>query len=232
MSNYIVLVKQVPDVTQITDNTFDPESGTLIRSRLTSVINELDSQALAFANRMRQDGGDVQTSRYTLPSRRADKFDRSFEGTKKENEDFEILARTLKDLGITEIGQIDDGVKEKILADSVQTKVGAVVVGEKVEPMAKDLIAAGADSVCIIEDKLLGEFDPTAHRKVVADCISKYPQQIVLFAAGVYETVGNKLKPANPSNCLHCKTCQRKCPFDNIRWTVPEGTGGPRYKRM
>ncbi len=49
MSNYIVLVKQVPDVTQITDNVFDLESGTLIRSRLVSVINELDSQALAFA---------------------------------------------------------------------------------------------------------------------------------------------------------------------------------------
>ena len=28
MSNYIVLVKQVPDVTQITDNVFDPETGT------------------------------------------------------------------------------------------------------------------------------------------------------------------------------------------------------------
>jgi ferredoxin len=37
---------------------------------------------------------------------------------------------------------------------------------------------------------------------------------------------------ANPSNCLHCKTCQRKCPFDNIRWTAPEGGGGPRYKRI
>ncbi|MHC4483061.1 MAG: electron transfer flavoprotein subunit beta/FixA family protein [Planctomycetota bacterium] len=58
MSNYIVLVKQVPDVTQITDNAFDPQTGTLIRSRLVSVINELDSQALAFANRMRQDSGD------------------------------------------------------------------------------------------------------------------------------------------------------------------------------
>ena len=58
MSNYIVLVKQVPDVTQITDNAFDPETGTLIRSRLASVINELDSQALAFAERMRQHSGD------------------------------------------------------------------------------------------------------------------------------------------------------------------------------
>jgi len=58
MSNYIVLVKQVPDVSQITDNAFDPETGTLVRARLASVINELDTQALAFANRMRQISGD------------------------------------------------------------------------------------------------------------------------------------------------------------------------------
>jgi electron-transferring-flavoprotein dehydrogenase len=55
---------------------------------------------------------------------------------------------------------------------------------------------------------------------------------ITFCPAGVYETVHDEVKPANPSNCLHCKTCQRKCPFDNIRWTAPEGTGGPRYKRM
>lgn len=54
MSNYIVLVKHVPDITQITDNAFDPETGTLIRSRLSNVINELDAQALAFADQMRQ----------------------------------------------------------------------------------------------------------------------------------------------------------------------------------
>ena len=55
---------------------------------------------------------------------------------------------------------------------------------------------------------------------------------ITFCPAGVYEMIHNDVKPANPSNCLHCKTCQRKCPFDNIRWTVPEGSGGPRYKRM
>ena len=55
---------------------------------------------------------------------------------------------------------------------------------------------------------------------------------ITFCPAGVYETVHGRVTPANPSNCLHCKTCQSKCPFDNIRWTVPEGTGGPRYKRM
>ena len=58
MSSYIVLVKQVPDVSRITDNAFHPETGTLIRSKLTNVINELDAQALAFAARMRELSGD------------------------------------------------------------------------------------------------------------------------------------------------------------------------------
>lgn len=56
MSDFIVLVKQVPDVTQITDNAFNPETGTLIRTRLENVINELDTHALAVANRMNQLG--------------------------------------------------------------------------------------------------------------------------------------------------------------------------------
>ncbi len=47
MSNYIVLIKQVPDVTQITGNAFDPETGTLKRGALPSVINKLDTDALA-----------------------------------------------------------------------------------------------------------------------------------------------------------------------------------------
>lgn len=458
MSNYIVLVKQVPDVTQITDNAFDPETGTLIRTRLASVINELDSQALAFANRMRRDSSDtdgkivcltmgppmaeevlryalsrcadmvvlltdialggadtvatanplaftiqkivkeilneddgfyvvcgmqsvdgdtaqvppqiaeelalpciayvtdaeyrnkrfeftriisggsqvvavrkppavitvarydyplfatfaatrragrmeiirwasddikathigvdgsktrvirvfppgksargrkrlgdakslarvlvdsfksgtvktnqtseVRASHYVLPDKRADKFDRSFESTRKENEDFKILADTLKELGISDISRIDDSAREKILvaagehfhkraledmitglqltepsfqgevwvvaeysngvvhpatfeligkagalADSLGTKVGVCLAGYKVEPSAKELIAAGADNVYIIDDKLLGVFDPTAYRKAVADCIAAYRPQIVLFAA-------------------------------------------------
>ncbi len=60
MSHYIVLVKQVPDVSQITDNAFDPNTGNLIRTRLPSVINELDAQALAFAWRMKTLAGDTE----------------------------------------------------------------------------------------------------------------------------------------------------------------------------
>ncbi|MCL5282142.1 MAG: electron transfer flavoprotein-ubiquinone oxidoreductase [Planctomycetes bacterium] len=64
-------------------------------------------------------------------------------------------------------------------------------------------------------------------------CLPVFNAPCVAFCpAGVYETIHGQPKPANPSNCLHCKTCQRKCPYDNIRWTAPEGGGGPRYKRM
>jgi electron transfer flavoprotein alpha subunit len=60
MSHYIVLVKQVPDVSQVTDQAFDPQTGNLVRSRLPNVINELDTQALAFAHHMRRLGHDPE----------------------------------------------------------------------------------------------------------------------------------------------------------------------------
>lgn len=54
MSDFIVLVKQVPDVTKISDNCFNPDTGTLIRAKLPSVLNDLDSQALSLAAQMRR----------------------------------------------------------------------------------------------------------------------------------------------------------------------------------
>ncbi|WVR03145.1 hypothetical protein IAU60_000135 [Kwoniella sp. DSM 27419] len=33
----------------------------------------------------------------------------------------------------------------------------------------------------------------------------------------------------NSQNCIHCKTCSIKTPTQDIKWTVPEGGGGPKY---
>ena len=52
--NYIVLLKQVPDIRNIPDEAWDWEKGTLKRAYLTNVLNELDKQALALAIRMRE----------------------------------------------------------------------------------------------------------------------------------------------------------------------------------
>jgi electron-transferring-flavoprotein dehydrogenase len=55
--------------------------------------------------------------------------------------------------------------------------------------------------------------------------------------ANVYEMVPARNGQANEydlqvnfTNCIHCKTCDIKCPFENIEWTAPEGGGGPRYR--
>lgn len=64
-------------------------------------------------------------------------------------------------------------------------------------------------------------------------CESNFNRPCITFCpAGVYEKINDDTVAANPSNCLHCKTCQIKCPYDNITWNVPEGEGGPRYKQM
>lgn len=52
--NYIVLVKQVPDIKNIPNDAWDWEKGTLRRGLLDNVCNELDKQALAFALKMRE----------------------------------------------------------------------------------------------------------------------------------------------------------------------------------
>ena len=54
--------------------------------------------------------------------------------------------------------------------------------------------------------------------------------------AGVYEFVpredGEGLRlQINAQNCIHCKTCDIKCPSQNINWVPPEA-GGPAYNGM
>ena len=36
----------------------------------------------------------------------------------------------------------------------------------------------------------------------------------------------------NPSNCVHCKTCEIMDPYEIITWVAPEGGGGPNYDGM
>ncbi len=57
-----------------------------------------------------------------------------------------------------------------------------------------------------------------------------------LLRAGVYEYAtdehGREKLQINAQNCLHCKACDIKDPTQNIRWTTPEGGGGPAYTMM
>ncbi len=59
-------------------------------------------------------------------------------------------------------------------------------------------------------------------------CTTEYGNPCVQFCpANVYEWVDGDLK-LNPSNCVHCKTCDIRDPYEIIYWVPPEGGGGPR----
>lgn len=66
------------------------------------------------------------------------------------------------------------------------------------------------------------------------ECYSIFKSPCTYFCpAQVYEIVssesGNYTLKINFSNCIHCKTCDIKCPYENIDWQAPEGGMGPNY---
>lgn len=68
-------------------------------------------------------------------------------------------------------------------------------------------------------------------------CHEEYGNPCTKFCpANVYEMVedekGNKVLELSPTNCLHCKTCEIKDPYNIINWSPPDGGGGPNYKGM
>ncbi|MCO4774329.1 MAG: electron transfer flavoprotein-ubiquinone oxidoreductase [Deltaproteobacteria bacterium] len=89
---------------------------------------------------------------------------------------------------------------------------------------------------------VLHDEDQPSHLKVAdpdicrTKCAEEFGNPCTRFCpAQVYEMVtdkengGQKLQ-VNFSNCVHCKTCDIKDPYQIITWTPPEGGGGPNYK--
>ena len=54
--------------------------------------------------------------------------------------------------------------------------------------------------------------------------------------AGVYEMIddgrGGRRLQINAANCVHCKACDIKDPYEIITWTTPEGGSGPNYQSL
>ena len=84
--------------------------------------------------------------------------------------------------------------------------------------------------------------DQPVHLKVadtnicVTQCKEEYDNPCTRFCpANVYEMVeeeGQTRLQINAANCVHCKTCDIKDPYQIINWTTPEGGAGPNYVNL
>ena len=84
--------------------------------------------------------------------------------------------------------------------------------------------------------------DQPVHLKVldtnicIERCTQEFGNPCTRFCpASVYEIVADgagKRLQINAANCVHCKTCDIKDPYEIITWTTPEGGSGPNYQNM
>jgi len=82
--------------------------------------------------------------------------------------------------------------KARHLADTLQVKMAAVLLGNGVQKLASKLVKHGADKVYLVENPLLGAYQTTSYAKVILNLIHKHKPQVVLYGATV---AGRDLAP-------------------------------------
>ena len=94
-------------------------------------------------------------------------------------------------------GQLEDTPielmsKARHLADILDVKLAAAVLGNNVKDLSAKLIHYGADKIYLVEHPLLEHYQTNSYAKVIFDLIHKHKPQIVLYGATI---TGRDLAP-------------------------------------
>jgi electron-transferring-flavoprotein dehydrogenase len=121
---------------------------------------------------------------------------------------------------------VKEGVDDVITAPEKKTLDGVLYVDKLTGVyLSKTMHREDQPSHIIVHDQNL----------CVNECFKTYRCPCTRFCPGdVYEIetdqkTSQRRLILNPSNCLHCKTCEIKDPYQNITWACPEGGEGPGY---
>jgi electron-transferring-flavoprotein dehydrogenase len=155
------------------------------------------------------------------------------------------LPRAFFHVGLQQIsGGRDVLSHDNIPADCDTTESLREYYGEQAET-PEDPIYDGTYTLDKLSDVYLSgtqhDEDQPSHLKIldaaacIDTCVDTYMYPCNRFCpAKVYEMLKDEVTGGlrlqiNFTNCVHCQTCDIKCPLNNIRWTPPEGGQGPNY---
>ncbi|MFX0170845.1 MAG: FAD-binding protein [Candidatus Hodarchaeota archaeon] len=82
--------------------------------------------------------------------------------------------------------------KARQLANELEQKVCAVLLGHEIKKFCKDLSAYGADEIYVAEDEILKDYHTDPYTAVLVGLISKYEPNIVIYPA---TKIGRDLAP-------------------------------------
>lgn len=116
------------------------------------------------------------------------------------------------------------------LSKELGSKLSAIVIGDNVEGLAKELISYGADKVYTISDTNLKYYESNAYTRLISELVEEHKPEIMLFGAS---SIGMDLAPAvaartNTGLTAHCNDLYINSIDDKqqLVTTVPGFSGG------
>jgi electron transfer flavoprotein alpha subunit len=126
--------------------------------------------------------------------------------------------------------------KARELADRLGVRTGAVLPGCKVGPLAKRLIAHGADRVYLVDDPRLAHYQTGPYAQTLSTLIERHRPQIVIYGAtpmgrDLAPRVASKMRAGLTADCTdleisHVTDPKTKIPHENLLLQIRPAFGG------